>query len=138
MSIYAETRASDLNQCLNSLSQQTLPATEIVLVWDGPVDSTVKRCVESYESAFLFKHLPFSRNRGLGPALRDGLKACNYELIARVDSDDWSIPERFYKQAQFLQSEPHSTTTFRLLTYGGSSISLWSSDSIFCRKSSEY
>ena len=106
MSIYAETRASDLNQCLDSLSQQTLPATEIVMVWDGPVHSTVKRCVESYESAFLFKHLPFSRNRGLGPALRDGLNACNYELIARVDSDDWSIPERFYKQAQFLQSEP--------------------------------
>ena len=105
MSIYAETRASDLSQCLGSLSQQTLPATEIVIVRDGPVHSTVEQCIQSYESTFLFQHLSFPRNRGLGPALRDGLNACSYELVARVDSDDWSVPERFQKQAQFLHSE---------------------------------
>jgi glycosyltransferase involved in cell wall biosynthesis len=105
MSVYAETRTSDLSRCLNSLSQQTLPATEIVMVRDGPILSTVERCIQSYESTFLFQHLSFTHNRGLGPALRDGIKACNYDLIARVDSDDWSIPERFQKQAQFLHSE---------------------------------
>ena len=105
MSIYAETRSSDLSQCLKSLSQQTLPATEIVMVRDGPVQSTVERCIESYQSTFLFRHLYFPHNRGLGPALRDGLEACNYELVARVDSDDCSVPERFKKQAQFLHSK---------------------------------
>ena len=105
MSVYAETQASDLSQCLDSLSQQTLPATEIVIVRDGPVHSTVEQCIQSYESTFLFQHLSFPRNRGLGPALRDGLNACSCELKARVDSDDWSVPERFQKQAQFLHSE---------------------------------
>jgi glycosyltransferase involved in cell wall biosynthesis len=106
MSIYAETQACDLSQCLESLRQQALPAGEIVMVRDGPIHSTVERCIQSYESTFNFQHLTFPRNRGLGPALRDGLKACSNELIARVDSDDWSVPERFQKQAQFLYSEP--------------------------------
>ena len=105
MSIYAKTRASDLTRCLDSLSQQTLPAAEIILIKDGPISSDVERCIRSYESEFLFKQLAFPDNRGLGPALRDGLNACSYELIARVDSDDWSVPDRFHKQTQFLHSE---------------------------------
>ena len=75
------------------------------MVWDGPVHSTVKRCVESYESTLLFHHLSFPQNRGLGPALRDGLEVCTHELIARVDSDDWSVPDRFQKQINYLHSQ---------------------------------
>ena len=105
MSIYSVTRASDLDRCLNSLYRQTLPASEIVIVRDGPVHSSVERCIQTYEPNLPFHHLSFPRNRGLGPALHDGLEACRYQLIARVDSDDWSVPERFQKQAQFLHDE---------------------------------
>jgi glycosyltransferase involved in cell wall biosynthesis len=105
MSIYSATKASDLDRCLNSLSRQTLPATEVVIVRDGPIPRTAEQCIQSYESHLPFRHLYFSNNRGLGPALHDGLEACSYELIARVDSDDSSIPERFRKQAEFLNRE---------------------------------
>ena len=106
MSIYSVTRASDLDRCLNSLSQQTLPASQIVIIRDGPVHSSVEQCIQTYQPYLPFHYLTFPRNRGLGVALRDGLEACRYELIARVDSDDWSAPERFQKQAQFLCDEP--------------------------------
>ena len=83
MSIYSVTKASDLDRCLKSLSQQTLPASEIVIVRDGPVHSSVEQCIQSYESKLPFHHLSFPNNRGLGLALRDGLAACRHELIAR-------------------------------------------------------
>ena len=105
MSIYSGTKAGELDRCLNSLCQQVLPATEIVIVRDGPVHSSVERCIQTYESALPFHHVRFPHNRGLGHALRDGLECCSYELIARVDSDDWSMSERFQKQAQYLCRE---------------------------------
>ena len=107
MSIYSATKASELDRCLNSLSRQTLPATEIVIVRDGPIHTNVERCIHAYESKLPLYHLTFNHNRGLGLALHDGLEACNYELVARVDSDDWSVSERFEKQTKFLQREPN-------------------------------
>ena len=32
---------------------------------------------------------------GLGNALNIGLSACTYDLVARMDSDDLSLPNRF-------------------------------------------
>jgi glycosyltransferase involved in cell wall biosynthesis len=89
------------------LTQQTLPAAEIVMVWDGLVDSSVETCVKRYEPVLPFRHLRMRQNRGLGSALRDGLNACRNELIARVDSDDWSAPTRFEQQIEFLRAEPN-------------------------------
>ena len=109
MSIYSGTRASDLDRCLTNLTQQTLPATEIVLVWDGLLDSDLETCIDRYESLLPFRHVRIQQNRGLGLALRDGLNACSNELIARVDSDDWSVPTRFEQQIEFLRTEPNVT-----------------------------
>lgn len=106
ISIYSATTADELNQCFSSLSKQTNLADEIVLVWDGPVDSSVKACIEQHELVLPLHHYPIARHRGLGPALKDGLAACSNELIARVDSDDWSVPTRFEKQATFLCDHP--------------------------------
>jgi glycosyltransferase involved in cell wall biosynthesis len=106
MSIYSATRAGDLDRCLESLSVQSALPNEIVLVRDGPVDISVEHCIENYAQFFPFRHLHFPQNRGLGHALRDGLLACDHELVARVDSDDWSVPERFELQIAFLKQNP--------------------------------
>ena len=37
-------------------------------------------------------------NVGLGDALAIGIKKCTYDLVARMDSDDISMPHRFQKQ----------------------------------------
>ena len=105
MSIYSATKASDLDRCFASLTQQTVPAAEIILVWDGLVDSGTQACIKRYESVLPFHHVRIHQNRGLGPALRDGLNTCHNELIARVDSDDWSVPTRFERQIEFLHAE---------------------------------
>jgi len=37
---------------------------------------------------------------GLGIALNEGLKHCSYDLVARMDTDDVSMPNRFEKQLE--------------------------------------
>ena len=38
-------------------------------------------------------------NVGLGPALDRGLEECSHEIVARMDADDISLPERFERPA---------------------------------------
>src|SRR5690606_26435742 len=38
-------------------------------------------------------------------ALREGTKHCSYELIARMDSDDISLPDRFEKQLKIFEKD---------------------------------
>ena len=102
VSVYLGTKASDLAACLESLLSQTLPAKEIVVVIDGPLAADTEYCLNQYCGRLPIKLLPFPTNRGLGLALRDGLVACENELIARADSDDISIPDRFQKQVTFM------------------------------------
>ena len=102
-SIYEGTDSKELSKCFDSLEAQTLPADEIVLVIDGPITSPVRVCVDRYSAILPIRILEFSQNRGLGPALHDGLLACSHDLIARVDTDDQSLPARFETQVRFLQ-----------------------------------
>ena len=43
---------------------------------------------------------------GLGKALEIGITECQYDLIARMDSDDICHPERFEKQINFMIDNP--------------------------------
>lgn len=105
-SIYAGTNSEELVHCLESLALQTLPADEIVIVLDGPVTPSVEQCLGRYSARLPIRLVPFSENRGLGPALRDGLLECSHELIARVDTDDRSVLVRFETQVHFLEQFP--------------------------------
>ena len=106
MSIYRATQANEMDRCLKSLSEQSLPPNQIVLVRDGPVEVSVEQCIKDHSRHLQIYHLHFPHNRGLGLALRDGLQACDHEFVARVDSDDWSLPERFALQLDYLLNNP--------------------------------
>ena len=43
---------------------------------------------------------------GLGLALNEGLKTCKNELVARMDTDDISMPERCEKQLKVFEDKP--------------------------------
>ena len=109
ISIHHATAPDDLDCCLKSLVNQQLRGQQIVLVRDGPIQPAVEKCIEKYTTDLPFEHLYYAENRGLGPALRDGLGACAHEIVARVDSDDRSLPERFALQTAFL--EEHHTVS---------------------------
>ena len=110
ISVYKKEKAEYLKRALQSVINQTLKPTEIVIVKDGPLTKELDDCIEDFQkqNSKLFKILSFKENRGLGLALRDGVKACKYEYIARMDSDDISKLDRFEKQFNYLQEHPET------------------------------
>lgn len=110
ISVYKKEKAEYLKRALQSVINQTLKPTEIVIVKDGHLTKELDDCIEDFQkqNSKLFKILSFKENRGLGLALRDGVKACKYEYIARMDSDDISKLDRFEKQFNYLQKHPET------------------------------
>jgi len=108
MSIYSGDNAKHLDAAVESIIRQTRLPNEIVVVEDGPLTDELSSIIEQWQQKRpgLFKVVLLAENRGLGAALQEGLKACSWDIIARMDADDISSPERFEKQLQFLQGNP--------------------------------
>lgn len=108
MSVYAKEKPEYLDLSLNSLVTQTLMPKEIVIVKDGVLPSELDEVIHKYVQKYpdLFKIVALKINQGLGNALNIGLQYCDYELVARMDSDDISLPNRFEKQIYYLHKNP--------------------------------
>lgn len=107
MSLYAKERPTYLRQSLDSVFNQTLRPTEVILVEDGPVTKALESVVVEYCDRYSeMEVVPLQKNGGLGLALREGLKHCHNELVARMDTDDVCKPERFERQVSFMESYP--------------------------------
>lgn len=108
MSVYGKENALSLDKALYSvLINQTVKPTEIILVEDGPLTDELLCVIKKYKNTFQqFQSIKLPQNRGLGTALNIGLQQCHYEWIARMDSDDISLPQRFEKQLNYLIAHP--------------------------------
>jgi glycosyltransferase involved in cell wall biosynthesis len=107
ISVYSKEKPAYLQQSLDSIFAQTMPPDEVVLVEDGPLSEPLLAVIESYAQQHQELHVvKLPTNVGLGLALNEGLKHCNYNLIARMDSDDIMKPERLAKQAAYLDQHP--------------------------------
>ena len=107
ISVYHKERADNLRLSLDSIFAQTMPPDEVVLVEDGPLTEELDTVIEQYTQQHDELHVvKLPMNIGLGPALCEGLKYCHNELVARMDSDDISKPERLAKEAAYLEQHP--------------------------------
>lgn len=100
MSVYARVKPDELKLSINSMLQQTVKPDQFVIVWDGPVGDALKYTVQQFEVLYpdVFTTVQLEENHGLAYALNEGLKHCRHDLVARMDSDDYSLPERCEKQ----------------------------------------
>ncbi|MBQ1838269.1 MAG: glycosyltransferase [Ruminococcus sp.] len=96
MAVYHKDDPAFLRDAIDSMLRQTVPPAQFVLVCDGPLTPELDEVIESYGDALDVLRLP--ENKGLGNALRCGLERCSCELVARMDSDDISVPDRCEKQ----------------------------------------
>jgi glycosyltransferase involved in cell wall biosynthesis len=101
MSVYYKESSRNLDQCLESIANQTLPADEIVIVKDGVLPLELEETLLSWQNKLPLKIAGYEENRGLPYALNYGLDYCSNELVARMDSDDICLPERFEKQINY-------------------------------------
>ena len=101
ISVYKGEKAEFLTMCFNSIYQQTMLPTEIVLVEDGPLTPDLYAAIKKEEERFTnIKRVVLKENQGLGIALNKGMQACTYDIIARMDTDDICLPERFKIQVE--------------------------------------
>lgn len=108
ISVYKNEKAQYLDTALNSIENQTIVPNEIVLIEDGPLTEDLYKVIHTHKNAFGegFKVIVLNKNQGLGNALRIGTKYVSTNWIARMDSDDISIPNRFELQLKEIQNDP--------------------------------
>lgn len=108
MSVYRREQPQFLREALESLFCQTRLPDEVVLVKDGPLTEELEAVIADFSNRFgeRLHLLPLAENVGLGRALNAGLSACRYELVARMDSDDISAPDRFEKLMNAMAEYP--------------------------------
>lgn len=108
MSLYVNEKPEYLRLAIDSMINQTISPNEIVIVEDGPLNDELYAIVKEYsEKHFgLFTVVVNKENLGLGLALNEGLKVCKNELVARMDTDDISKPERCEKQLHVFAENP--------------------------------
>lgn len=108
MSVYKNEKPNYLREALESVVQQIVMPNEIVIIKDGLLTEELDAVINEYSENYpaIFKIVAFEKNRGLGLALKDGVLACSYEYIARMDTDDICKLNRFEKQINFLKENP--------------------------------
>lgn len=108
MSVYKKEKAEYLKIAMNSMFEQTVPTNDFVLVCDGPLTEELDAVIDEMKAHYpdVLNVVRLSENMGLGNALNEGLKHCKNELVARMDSDDISLPNRCEKQIDFLEKNP--------------------------------
>lgn len=97
-SVYKNDRPEFLDKALESISNQTLLPTEIVLVKDGEIPEQLLEVITKWKKFLPIKFIGYSENKGLAHALNYGLSFITTELVARMVSDDICYSERFEKQ----------------------------------------
>ena len=96
MSVYAKEKPEYLQVSIQSMLDQTVSPDEFVLVEDGPLPTALTDIINGFiaYNAGLFHIVSLPQNVGLGLALAAGIRQCRNELVARMDSDDYSDPKR--------------------------------------------
>ena len=94
---------------VESIVHQTVKPNEVVLVVDGPVPEALNEIVRGYEASPIFRVIRLPQNMGHGEARRTGLSACTHDLVALIDADDISAPDRFEKQLKLFAERPELT-----------------------------
>lgn len=106
-SVYKNDKPEFVRVALDSmLVHQSVKPEEIVLVQDGPVPEELSLLLSEYESKYpgVMNVIRLEKNGGLGNALRLGVENAKYDIVARMDSDDICLHDRFEKQLAYLET----------------------------------
>lgn len=108
MSVYFKENPEFFIQSIDSMLIQSIKPNEIVIVKDGQLTEELDKVIEYYVSKEpkLFTIVSLKNNLGLGLALNEGLKKSRNELVARMDTDDISLPNRCEEQLNEFIKDP--------------------------------
>ena len=102
MPVY-NTREDWLKEAVDSILNQTFSDFELLVIDDKTSDENDK-ILKQYNDIRI-KYIKGDK-KGIAHALNKGIELAKGEYIARMDSDDISLPYRFEKQIAFLEQNP--------------------------------
>lgn len=94
-----------IEEAVRSIINQTLGDFEFIIINDGSTDRS-SNIVRAFKDHRII-HIENDHNQGLIQALNTGLDLAQGEYVARMDSDDISLPHRFERQVNFLDANPN-------------------------------
>lgn len=106
MSVYHKDDPQWFAEAVQSVLEQSVKPDEVVLVVDGPIPEPLNAAVTRFEEVKDFRIIRLPENTGHGNARRTGLENCAHELVAIMDADDISLPDRFEKQLAAFRDDP--------------------------------
>lgn len=114
MSVYYKDSPEYLRIAIESMLKQTVMPEQYVVVEDGKIPNELSEVIEEYHKKYennkrisnFFTIVKIPSNKGLPNALNVGLEACRNELVARMDADDISLPNRCEKELELFEKEP--------------------------------
>ncbi len=93
-----------LAEAIDSILNQTFTDFDFIIIDDGSID-TSKSIILSYEDPRI-RFYQNKNNVGISATLNKGLQLADTELVARMDADDISYPQRLQKQYNFMIANP--------------------------------
>ena len=91
MCVYDKEESSNLDSSLHSIFDQTIKPNQVVVVQDGPLRKELTDILDKYK----IERIELKEKVGLTNGLNIGLTKCKYNLVARMDSDDICMKNRF-------------------------------------------
>lgn len=99
-------REKYLKESIESILNQTFSDFEFLIIDDGSTDNGEKIIKEYEKKDPRIRLLNNTKKKGIVGALNTGIEQAKGDYIARMDSDDISLPERIEKQISFLEKNP--------------------------------
>ncbi len=104
MTVYKKEDPLFFDQAIQSILKQTVVSDDFVLVCDGELTNALNNVIKKHiDKLRVFRT---KKKVGLCEALNTGLKECRHELVARMDSDDISIPDRCERELKVFEENP--------------------------------
>ena len=111
MSVYHKVDPCFFKDAIQSILNQTDATNDVVIVCDGPLTSQLDAVIDTYVKSFpeTFTIVRLKENVGIGAAAEAGLQVCKNDLVAKMDADDISLPDRCQKQVERFTAKPNLT-----------------------------
>lgn len=111
MSVYCKENPEYFKIAIDSMLAQSVKPADFVIVCDGELTKEINLVLSEFTNNYpdLFNIVRLKENIGLGPALKVGLDNCKCEFVARMDTDDISLPNRMEVQLQAIENHPEAS-----------------------------
>ena len=91
---------------VSSILDQTFNDIEILLIDDASTNEDTIELLNKLDKKDKVEVIRLETNKGISGALNVGISNAKYDIIARMDSDDYALPNRFQKQFNYLMENP--------------------------------